>query len=118
MLWLPVLIDQLFVTGNIGALTDYVFSTHEPKAGLSRSLEWFAERFRVVPTWAGGPRRIDAVSGFAAGSSAFWLLVPAAILAVAALAARRRGTHAQRTFVALIVVMTLERDRVDGLDHR
>jgi hypothetical protein len=106
LLWLPVLIDQLFVTGNIGALTEYVVTTGDPKAGFVRSIEWFAERFRVVPTWAGGPRRLDAISGFASGSSPFWLLIPAALLAVATVAVRRRGTRARRTFVMLVALVT------------
>jgi hypothetical protein len=106
LLWLPVLIDQLFVTGNVGAIADYVLHTSEPKAGFARSIGWFAERFRLLPTWVGGPRRIDAVSGFASGSSPFWLFVPAALLAVAVVAVRRRGDRAQRTFVGLVALMT------------
>jgi hypothetical protein len=107
VLWLPVLIDQLFGTGNIGAMSDYVLTTGEAKAGLVRSLGWFAERFRFVPTWAGGPQRIDAVSAFAAASSLLWLLVPAGLFAVATIAVRRRGDRPRRTFLALVALVTI-----------
>src|SRR4029079_4899630 len=79
VLWLPVLIDQLFGTGNIGAIADYVLNTGESKAGVSRSFGWFAETFRFVPTWADGPLRTDPVSGYASASSPVWLLIPAAL---------------------------------------
>jgi len=105
LLWLPVLIDQLFGTGNIGAISDYVLNTGESKAGVSRSFGWLADTFRFLPSWAGGPLRTDAVSGFASASSPAWLLIPAGLLAVATIAVRKRGSRAQRTFVALVALM-------------
>jgi hypothetical protein len=106
LLWLPVLIDQLFVTGNLGAVSDYVLNTHDPKAGFGRSIEWFAEQFELVPVWAGGPVRVDSVSGFATGASPAWLVTPVALLVLAGWATRRRGSRDRRTFFTLVLITT------------
>ena len=106
VLWLPVLIDQLFVTGNLGAMTSYVFLGGDSKAGVLRSIEWFAEQFKIVPVWAGGPVRVDSVSGFATGASPIWLVTPVALLVLATWATRRRGSRDRRTFLTLVYLAT------------
>ena len=57
VLWLPVLIDQLFVTGNIGAVTDYVVYTGDTEGRLRPEHRWFAEQLPVPSRRGpGGPR--------------------------------------------------------------
>ena len=102
VLWLPVLVDQLFVTGNVRQLAHYVVTTQEPHAGLQRGLGWFAEQFQFLPPFLGGSLRLEPLSGFAATASLWWLLIPAVLFAVAVIACRRRGDVATRSFVTLV----------------
>lgn len=106
VLWLPVVVDQLFVTGNVRELVYYAVTTREPHAGLGRSAGWLAEQFQFLPAFLGGPLRRNAVSGFAASGPLAWLLVPAALFTVAVFASRRRGDLATKRFVTLVGITT------------
>jgi hypothetical protein len=104
--WLPVAVDQLFVTSNVRELVYYAVTTHEPHAGLGQSAGWLAEQFQFLPAFLGGPLRRVPVSGFAASSALVWLLVPIALFAVAVVASRRRGDLATKRFVTLTGIAT------------
>jgi hypothetical protein len=106
VLWIPVLLDQLFVTGNLGAIWSYFTSDRGPAAGLSTAAGWFASEFHVLPPWLGGPLRLSPFSGTATTTTLLWLLVPLAIVAGLIVAARRLPRFdARRELVWLVLVV-------------
>ena len=107
LLWTPVLVDELFVTGNLGAVYHYLTDSNAPKAGLSTSLGWLAEEFHLLPPWLGGPSRNTVFSFWAVGSSIAWLGIPAALFAIAVVALRRRRSISRRRLVELVGFVTV-----------
>ncbi len=107
LLWLPVLIDQLFVTGNLGATWQSLSDLRSDPAGPATALGWFANEFRWIPRWAGAPDRSVALSGWALPASLLWLAIPAGLLVGSALAVRHRGSRSTQYLVTLISLTTV-----------
>ena len=106
VLGLPILLDQLFVTGNLGAIWSYFSSDRGPAAGFATAAGWFATEFRPVPPWLGGPVHLEAFSGWAATTATLWLVVPTAIAGGLVLAVRRLTRFdARRELVWLLLVV-------------
>jgi len=106
VLWIPVLLDQLFVTGNVGAIWSYFTSDRGPAAGFSSAAGWFASEFRLVPPWLGGPLRLSVFTGWATTTTLLWLLVPLAIVVGLVVVARRLPRFdARRELVWLVLVV-------------
>ena len=107
LLWLPLLIDQLFVTGNLGAIWQYFSQSNEPRAGFAASARLLAAEFRVLPSWLGGPVRLDSFSAWALGASIAWLLIPVTLLVMGAWFARRNRDSDRAGLVALVAIAAL-----------
>lgn len=101
LLWVVVLVQQLVQDpGNLSKLYEY-FTGADRFAGLQRGAGLFAAEFHFPPPWLGGRDQIDFFSDEVGGASLKWLVVPAILLVVGFLAARRSGRRNDRRMVEL-----------------
>jgi hypothetical protein len=107
--WIPPLVGVLVHTpGNLGVLFRYFTEGSHPTVGLHRAIGIMAAEFRVVPPWLGGHDRVQFGSGYSMPASAWWLLVPAVLLAAGAVAARHTRSRSDARmvgFAALLLVV-------------
>jgi hypothetical protein len=108
LLWLAPVFEQLTTpTGNLTRMFRYFRDGGGETAGLGRALELLAAEFRPLPPWLGGGGVTRTFTGVAERVSAWWLLVPVALLAVGAVAARRTGARSDRNLVVLLAALSL-----------
>ncbi len=100
--WAPVVYDQLFASGNVGALVRYFSRGHQP-IGWRAALGIAARQLSLTAPWLGFPEPSSEVTGLLP-SRPMLLLVPVGAFLGSALAAYRR--HA-RDAVALQVVIAI-----------
>jgi len=108
LLWLPPVFEQLTTpTGNLTRMFRYFRDGGGETAGLGRALELLAAEFRPLPPWLGGGEVTQTFTGVAERVWAWWLLVPVALLAVGAVAARRTGARSDRNLVVLLAAFSV-----------
>jgi hypothetical protein len=108
LLWLAPVFEQLTTpTGNLTRMFRYFGDGGGETAGLGRALELLAAEFRPLPPWLGGGGVTRTFTGVAERVSAWWLLVPVALLAVGAVATRRTGARSDRNLVVLLAALSL-----------
>jgi hypothetical protein len=108
LLWLAPVFEQLTTpTGNLTRMFRYFGDGGGETAGLGRALELLAAEFRPLPPWLGGGDVTRTFTGVAERVSAWWLLVPVALLAVGAVATRRTGARSDRNLVVLLAALSL-----------
>lgn len=117
--WLPVVVDQVLGTGNLGALGRYFLGGgSEAPAGWTTGLGVLARELGVVAPWLGGAERGRPLDGGVMTASATALVVPVLAFAGALVAARsRRADSAVRFQVvvaATVVAGYLSVARVTG----
>ena len=106
-LWLPPVIQELRDRpGNLTALWDF-FREGGDTIGLRAGAGLLATEFRIFPPWLGGGETYGFGTGNASPSSPWWLLIPAALLVLGWLAARRTGRRADQRLVELAALMTV-----------
>ncbi len=104
VLWAAPVVQQLTGrNGNLTAMWNF-FRSGDSVLGLRRGARLFAEQFAVVPPWLGGDTKVQFGSVTAQGASTVWLIVPALLLGVGFVAARRSGRRADRRLVELATV--------------
>jgi hypothetical protein len=105
-LWTPPIVGAITGTpGNLTRLARYFVSAEEPRVGFVRAVGIVASEFRFVPPWLGGPHRVEYITSNALPSSAWWLLVPALLVAAGSAAARASGNREDARLVGLAAVM-------------
>ena len=108
LLWLPPLVEQLTTpSGNLSRMFEYFLDGGGETAGFGPALELLAAEFRPRPPWLGGGEATQTFTGVAERVSAWWLLVPVALLALAAVAVRRTQSRSDRNLVVLLGALSL-----------
>jgi hypothetical protein len=106
--WLPIVIDQITGTGNLGELARYfVGGSGEHAAGWSTALGVLARELGGVAPWLGGVERGNAVDGGVITESTAALLVPLAAFIGALMLARWRQAASAVRFQALVAVVVV-----------
>ena len=105
--WLPVVIDQVWGTGNAWNVADYFLSSGGRSAGLGTAIEEMAGQLRVLGApWLGAKELADA-NGQLLGASAWALVAPFAVMAASLwFAVRRRAGSAVR-FQIVVLAATI-----------
>jgi hypothetical protein len=95
--WLPVLIDQLFSTGNIGAIVTYFVDPGDQPAGFGTALATASDQLRLPAAPWLGRSELTGTDGALLGASFLWLGLPlAAMVGAGWLAVHRRAFGAVR----------------------
>jgi hypothetical protein len=97
VLWIPPAAQQVFGhEGNLSAMLEYSRATEDQAVGLTHALGLLATDFRWRPTWLGGStgHRFPGIEELP--SSAWWLLIPVALVVVAGYMLRRAPSRDQR----------------------
>ncbi len=105
--WLPVLLDQFFDTGNLGAIASYFASSTESPAGFGSALGQAARHLALPDApWLGAiePAGTD---GALPGGSASALVLPLITFAIAAYGAWRARCGSALRFQMLVAVVAL-----------
>jgi hypothetical protein len=85
VLWAPPVAQQLFSSGgNLSAMLKYSSDTQDRAVGVSHALGLLAADFRWRPTWLGGVTGTRFPGVEELPSSPWWLLIPVALIAIAA----------------------------------
>lgn len=74
--WLPVLLDQVVGTGNLGAITHYFFSNGDSPAGFGTALHVAADQLRLPSAPWLGRAELAGLDGALLGSGLAALAVP------------------------------------------
>jgi hypothetical protein len=107
VLWTPPLVQQLTgASGNLGAMWRF-FTAGGSVVGLRDGAGILAAEFAPVPPWLGGHETLVLFRGTVEPASPAWLLVPALLLTVGFVAARRSGRRADRRLVELAAVIAV-----------
>lgn len=100
--WLPVLIDQFFETGNLGAIASYFASPGDQPAGLGTALTTAADQLRLPSAPWLGRTEFAGSDGALLGSSVLGLLLPlGAMIGTGWIALRTRQLSALRFQIAV-----------------
>lgn len=95
--WLPVFIDQLFSTGNVGSVVTYFANPGDRPAGFGTALTTAADQLRFPSAPWLGRSESTGTDGALLGASLLWLFIPLAAMAGSCwLAFRRRAFAAVR----------------------
>jgi len=121
VLWLPPVIDALEDwPGNLGDIAHYFLhpaQSLQPQLGFAQGGRLLAAEFGPLPDWLGGHGDIG-FAGLAYGRSLALLLIPAALVVLGIVVARRRGASANLRFIvlaaALVVAGWFALSRVEG----
>jgi hypothetical protein len=100
VVWSPVVWDQLFGSGNLGAIFEHFRTSDEARLGISEAFRVGARAYLPWGPWAGGAEPVTLL-GQALGVSAWWLLVPAGALGAAGWSAWRRRDGVAGTLVVV-----------------
>jgi hypothetical protein len=91
ILWAPALLETaLEFPGNFARIAQYTFKGHGGAVGIATATRIMATEWRPLLPWLGGRDEPDVFSFAAKPSSVAWLLVPAALVGIAAVVALRR----------------------------
>ncbi len=107
VLWTPPLVHEFVHPSNVRRLARAQIDPAEPVIGVSRAARVLAEEFRIPPPWLGGEHRLDEIENTVVLQSAWWLVIPLALLIVAALATRRRSAPGSAALVALTATLAV-----------
>lgn len=106
--WLPPIIEQVTNSpGNFVRIARYFRSTPEPVIGLRDGIGTFAALYRPLPTWLGGSERYVPLTFQPRPASPAFLIVPAILLLVAYLLARRHRLQPECRLVVLVSAFTV-----------
>jgi hypothetical protein len=110
ILWLPPIVDLvLHPPGNLRVVARYFIDPGRsvlPRLGLEQGARLMATEFAPVPPWLGGHGDLG-FAAFPTGRSVLWLLVPAFLVTVGIVAARRRHDVAAVRFLLLAGVLVV-----------
>ena len=110
VLWLPPIVDLvLHPPGNLRVVARYFVDPGRsvlPRLGLEHGARLMATEFAAIPPWLGGRGDLGFAS-FPTGRSVLWLLVPAVLVPVGIVAARRRHDISAVRFVLLAGVLVV-----------
>lgn len=108
VLWIPPLVQELTGhPGNLTLLARFARDGAGRGAGLRTGAGLFAAEFRLLPPWLGGHEHLEPLTLAAQPASLWWLLVPAVLLAVGAVAARRTASKPATRLIALVAVLAV-----------
>jgi hypothetical protein len=105
-LWIPVAVDcVIHFPGNLWRImrTFATGTSGQRPIGLRTAADTLAREFRWLPPWLGG-HEAKSLLGLALPTPAWWLALAVALLAAAALAARRRDHREDLRLVGLLGV--------------
>jgi len=105
--WLPVFVDQIAGTGNLGALTHYFLSAGERPAGLNAGLHIAADQLRFPAAPWLGRVEVAGTDGALLGSGIIVFLLPLIAMAGSAWIARRTRALAALRFQLIVVAASL-----------
>lgn len=100
--WLPPLVQQLTgAKGNLSEIVSYFTGGSSHGIGLMDGLRYYAGNFSLPPPWL-APQHRDAL--WLNKASLLWLLLPVALLAAGAVAARSTGSRKDARLVGVAAV--------------
>jgi len=105
--WLPVLVDQLFGTGNLTEIWRYFASEGDRPAGLATALSTASDQLRIpAAPWLG---RVESAGsdGALLGTGLVWLIVPLGAFVLSGWFAMRRRAYAAVRFQLIVGAATL-----------
>ena len=105
--WLPVAIDQVAGTGNLGALTHYFLSPGDRPAGMSTGLHIAADQLRFPAAPWLGRTELTGTDGALLGSGVIAILLPLLAMAGSAWIARRTRSFAALRLQLIVVAASL-----------
>ncbi|MGZ6909529.1 MAG: hypothetical protein ACXVJ7_17820 [Acidimicrobiia bacterium] len=106
--WIPPLVDVVIHwPGNLGKVASYFAHGAYTHVGLTEATRIFADDFRPIPPWLGATERTQPITGLAIPASLVWLAVPAALLVIGLLAARRAHNRLTTRAVAFAAVLAV-----------
>lgn len=105
--WLPVIVDQVAGTGNLGAITDYFLSPGDSPAGFGTALHVAADQLQFPAAPWLGRREVAGLDGALLGSGLLALIVPIAAMAAALWLAARARTYAAMRFQLVVIASAL-----------
>ena len=116
--WLPVVVDQIAGTGNLGAITQYFLSPGDQPAGFGTALHTAANQLHVPSApWLGLDEKAG-LDGALLGSGLAALLLPIGAMAVSMWLAIRlravRAVHFQLVVIATTLGGVIATSRVIG----
>jgi hypothetical protein len=102
--WIPVAVDSArHWPGNIGGVLAYFARGASTSVGAWDAAGLMAAEFEPVPDWLGGDVPVNAFTRFADPVSSVWLVIPALLLGLAAVACRTRGDRRAVGFAAVLL---------------
>ncbi len=105
--WLPVIVDQVAGTGNLGALTHYFLSPGDHPAGLGTGLHIAADQLRIPAAPWLGRTELTGTDGALLGSGVVAFLLPLVAMAGSAWIARRTRAFAALRLQTIVVAASL-----------
>lgn len=105
--WLPVIVDQVAGTGNLGALTHYFLSPGDRPAGLVTGLRIAADQLRIPAAPWLGRTELTGTDGALLGSGVIAFLLPLVAMAGSAWIARRTRAFAALRLQTIVVAASL-----------
>ena len=116
--WLPVVIDQIAQSGNLGAIVDYFLTTDERPAGFATAFHVAADQLRLPDAPWLGRAELAGSDGALLGAGLVALVVPVLAMAAAMwVALRARALSAvrlQMIVIALCIAGLISTARVVG----
>ncbi len=105
--WLPVIVDQVAGTGNLGAITHYFFSPGDRPAGLGTGLHIASDQLRIPSAPWLGRTELTGTDGALLGSGFIAFLLPLVAMAGSAWVARRTRAFAALRLQTIVVAASL-----------
>ena len=105
--WLPVIVDQVADTGNLGAITSYFLSPGDSPAGVGTALHVAADQLQFPAAPWLGRSEVAGLDGALLGSGLVALIVPVTAMAAALWLAFRTRTYAAMRFQLVVIASAL-----------
>jgi len=106
LLWTPPLVDEMISDpGNLTLIQRYLTDGDGARVGFGDAAGLVAGQFRALPPWLLPDATHDHVTALPDIASSAWLLIPAALVVVGIVAARRIGSTGAARFVALMALL-------------
>lgn len=105
--WLPVVIDQVTGTGNLGAIADYFLSPGDTPAGFGTALHVAADQLQFPAAPWLGRSEVAGLDGALLGSELLALVLPIAAMAAALWLAVRARTYAAMRFQLVVIASAI-----------
>lgn len=106
LLWSPTLIDQIFVSGNMGDVFRYFATSRHVTAGIGYGIGAVARELGNVGPWLGTLEPLDPVDGHLIPASIAGLSIPLSAFVAAFVAARRCGARSAARFQVVVATAT------------